>query len=75
MSEKNAPAPAKKFRKSAKRIREALERLGMTQVGFAAEIQMGDRHIRKFCAGECEVPKIVWMAIELLELKRHTESS
>lgn len=55
---------------SAQRFREALTQLNLTQVAFAAEVEMGDRHIRKFASGECAVPKLVWMAIELLRARQ-----
>lgn len=54
----------------AQRFRDALEKLDMTQRGFAAEIGLGERHIRKLCAGDEPVPRYVWMVIELLTIKR-----
>jgi hypothetical protein len=62
-----------KHAESAEKFRAALAKLGLTQVAFAAEVEMGDRHIRKFCSGECEVPKLVWMAIDLIKLRQRAE--
>lgn len=55
---------------SARKFRLALIEIGMSQSAFAREVGVGDRHVRRFASGEAEVPKLVWMAIELLNNKR-----
>lgn len=53
----------------ADKIREAITRLGTTQRGLAAMLEVDERTMRRYCAGEYPVPAIVWLAIEAL-LKR-----
>lgn len=51
----------------ADRIRAAIARLGTTQRGLARLLELDERMIRRYCAGQLAVPKVVWLAIEILE--------
>ncbi len=49
----------------ADRLRDAIARLGLSQRGLARELNIDERVVRRWCAGET-VPQIVWLAIETL---------
>jgi uncharacterized protein (DUF111 family) len=49
----------------------ALEKLGFTQVGFAATIDVGERSVRRWAAGQWPVPVPVAMLLNLM-LKTNT---
>ena len=50
----------------ATQLRDQLARLGLSQRGLARELDLDERLIRRFCAGELPVPKVVWLALEAL---------
>jgi DNA-binding transcriptional regulator YiaG len=54
----------------ATRIREMLKKLKMSQAEGAHALEIGERSMRYYCAGE-KVPKVVMLAIErLVDLRR-----
>lgn len=50
----------------ADRLRAELARLGLSQRAAARELEIDDRVVRKWCAGQGTVPSIVWLALEAL---------
>jgi DNA-binding transcriptional regulator YiaG len=48
-------------------FRKALQRHGMSQVGFARYTGVDQRTVRRWAAGEFEPPKMVHVIIELLD--------
>lgn len=50
----------------ADRLREQLARLGLSQRGLARLLELDERIVRRWCAGEGPVPKLVWLALEAL---------
>ncbi len=48
----------------ADRLRAALERLGLSQRGFARAIECDERVIRRMCAGQQAVPAVIWLALD-----------
>lgn len=63
-------ATLRRYEKDGLALRAELERLGLNQTEFATAIEMGTRHVRKLCAGECKVPRLVWMAVEYMKTQR-----
>lgn len=61
------PPPA--MQPDADRLRAAIARLGTTQRGLARLLELDERQVRRYCAGQVPVPKVVWLAIEILEGK------
>lgn len=53
----------------ATRLRELIERAGLSQRGFAREIEVGEGQVRGWCRGE-PVPKIALLAARYLA-ERH----
>lgn len=47
----------------ADRLRAELERLGLSQRGLARELDLDERTVRRWCAGDSPVPRVVWLAI------------
>lgn len=50
---------------SARQVRALIERAGLSQVGAARQLEIGDRTVRRYCAGE-DVPKVIILALERL---------
>lgn len=53
----------------AARLRELLVQAGLSQRGGAKELEISERMMRYYCAGEQDVPKVVVMALEYLVLR------
>jgi DNA-binding transcriptional regulator YdaS (Cro superfamily) len=51
----------------AQKIREVLERVGMSQRAAARFLGVKERAMRYYCTGKVEVPKVVVLAVEHLE--------
>ena len=51
----------------ADKIRDAITRLGTTQRGLARLLEVDERTVRRWCAGDVPVPAVVWLAIAHLE--------
>lgn len=49
----------------ANKLRDTLARLGLSQRGLARELEIDERTVRRWCAGDSDVPTVVWMALEL----------
>jgi predicted DNA-binding protein (UPF0251 family) len=55
--------------RQAVRVRSLVDALELSQVAAARELDVSDRTMRRYCAGE-PVPRVVILALErLLELK------
>ena len=55
----------------AQRLKELLLRANMSQRGAARELEISERQMRYYCAGEQKVPKVVLLALErLVDLQR-----
>jgi transcriptional regulator with XRE-family HTH domain len=48
----------------ADRLRAMLERLRLSQRGLARALDLDERLVRRWCAGQQPVPVIVWLALE-----------
>lgn len=46
---------------TAAEVKTLLEELGMSQIAAAAALGVGDRSMRRYCAGEC--PHSIWLAL------------
>lgn len=53
----------------ADRLRSHLTRLWLSQRGLARALGLGERTVRRYCAGQQEVPQVVWVAIEGLHAR------
>jgi hypothetical protein len=54
----------------ADQMRSLIERAGLTQRGAARELDINERTMRGYCAGD-KVPRVVMLAMErLVDLKR-----
>jgi ribosome-binding protein aMBF1 (putative translation factor) len=49
-----------------KQFNAALEKLGFTQVGLAAKLEIGERSVRRWAAGQWPVPTPVAMLLNLM---------
>jgi plasmid maintenance system antidote protein VapI len=50
----------------AERLRAKLAEAGLSQRGAARLLEIDERTMRRYCAGEYPVPKVVWLALERL---------
>lgn len=48
-------------------IRELLERLGLSQRAAATELDIDERTMRRYCAGDTPVPRVVMFALRWLQ--------
>ena len=51
---------------TAKQFNVALDKLGFTQVGFARKLELGERSVRRWVAGQWPVPTPVAMLLNLM---------
>lgn len=49
-----------------KQFNAALDRLGFTQVGFAAKLEIGERSVRRWASGQWPVPTPIAMLLNLM---------
>jgi helix-turn-helix protein len=55
----------------AAQVRELIARAGLSQRGAAKELEISERMMRYYCAGEQHVPRMVILALErLVDLQR-----
>lgn len=47
-------------------LQRLLDEVGKTQVGMADEIGISGRQMRRYCAGEAPVPRVVELAVRCL---------
>jgi hypothetical protein len=50
----------------ADRMRAAIAKLNTTQRGLARALDLDERLVRRWCAGQDSVPRVVWLALEAL---------
>jgi DNA-binding transcriptional regulator YiaG len=50
----------------ADRLRDTLARLQLSQRGLARALDLDERIVRRWCAGQDRVPRVVWLAIDAL---------
>lgn len=55
-----------KVRTDADRITELLNAAGLSQRGAARELEINERTMRRYCAGDSPVPRVVFLALERL---------
>lgn len=55
-------------REEANAIRAQLEKLGMSQRAAAHELAITERTMRRYCSGEADVPRVIFLALHLIEL-------
>ncbi len=53
-------------------LRAALDRLGLTQVGAARLLGIDPRTMRRYCAGDLDIPK--WLPLALKGIKARPTS-
>ena len=51
----------------ADRLRATLAALGLSQRGAARDLGLDERTVRRYCAGELVVPRVVWLALAGLQ--------
>jgi plasmid maintenance system antidote protein VapI len=49
-----------------KRLRALLERLELSQRAAAMQLDIDERSMRRYCAGDREIPRLVFLALERL---------
>ena len=54
------------YKKDAKEYREAIHRLGLTQIDAARELGIDPRTSRRYALGECRLPPTVAKLLELM---------
>lgn len=50
----------------ADRITELLNAAGLSQRGASRELEINERTMRRYCAGDSPVPRVVFLALERL---------
>jgi len=59
----------------SRRLRDLLVRAGLSQRAAAAELGIGERTMRHYCAGDEPVPRVVMLALErLVDMQRELEN-
>lgn len=53
-------------------LRKLLDSAGLSQRGAARELQISERQMRRYVAGDAEVPKVIEYALRWLIHKRST---
>lgn len=48
---------------TAGQLQKTLDRAGMSQRGAAKEMGISERQMRRYCAGEAKVPRVVELAL------------
>lgn len=56
-------------------LTQARNRLGMTQAGLAARLQIGTRTLQRYEAGTDKVPEVVALAVRALEHSANVKTS
>jgi hypothetical protein len=51
---------------TAKQFNAALAKLGFTQIGFARQLQLGERSVRRWAADQWPVPTPIAMLLNLM---------
>lgn len=51
---------------TGKQLQAMLDEAAQTQVGMAEEIGISGRQMRRYCAGEAPVPRVVELAVRCL---------
>ena len=59
----------------ADRLRHRLTALGLTQRGLARQLDVDERTVRRYCAGDVAVPRVVWLALDALTAQSGTGPS
>jgi hypothetical protein len=60
-------------REEANAIRAQLDQLGMSQRAAAHELAITERTMRRYCSGEADVPRVIFLALHLIELAQKNE--
>lgn len=59
----------------ADQVRDLLRRANLGQRAAAAELDINERTMRGYCAGDAKVPRVVFLALErLVDLQRRVGS-
>lgn len=58
---------------TATQLRKALERAGMTVRGAAKDLQIHERTLHRYLAGESKIPKVVELALLCLACHQQIE--
>lgn len=56
----------------ADRLRATLDAAGLSQRGAARALDIDERTMRRYCAGELPVPRLVWLALDGLKGERES---
>lgn len=48
---------------TGKQLQKSLDRAGLSQRGAAKEMGISERQMRRYCAGDAKVPRLVELAI------------
>lgn len=59
----------------ADRLRKLLSDAGLSQRGAARQLDIDERTMRRYCSGELDVPRVVWLAIEALSKRRQVSNA
>lgn len=54
------------------RLRNLLADAGLSQRGAARALDLDERTMRRYCAGDTPVPKVVWLALDTVRCGRAT---
>jgi plasmid maintenance system antidote protein VapI len=57
---------------TALQLQRLLDRAGLSQRGAANALEINERTMRKYCAGDSAIPKTVELAIRWLESQANT---
>ena len=69
----SAPEPEERNVAQATRLRQLLVRADLSQRAAARELDVSDRAMRYWCAGQCDVPVMVFLALEQIIARQMKE--
>lgn len=58
---------------TAFQLQRLLARAGFSQRGAARELGISERQMRRYCAGEADVPRVVELALLYLEAENNSQ--
>jgi predicted transcriptional regulator len=60
-------------REEANAIRAQLDTLGLSQRAAADALAITERTMRRYCSGDADVPRVIFLALHLIELAQKDE--
>lgn len=59
---------------TAKQLQALLDKAGKTQRGMSQEIGISERNMRRYCAGDLPIPRVVELAVRCVAQHRDADN-